>query len=131
MIRLTGALTALTLMSLAPAAFAEGDAEKGEKVFRKCAACHTADADGPKRAGPNLHGVAGRGVGSLEGFAYSNVLKEAGEAGDVWDDERLNAFLTDPKSTYKGNKMSFAGLKKDDERADLIAFLHARSPAAE
>ncbi|RRH72320.1 c-type cytochrome [Falsigemmobacter faecalis] len=131
MIRLTGALTALTLMSLAPAAFAEGDAEKGAKVFRKCAACHTVEADGPKRAGPNLHGVAGRVVGSLEGFAYSNPLKAAGEAGDVWSDEQLDAFLSDPKLMYKGHKMSFAGLKKADERTDLIAYLHAQAPAAE
>lgn len=118
-------------MSLAPAAFAEGDVEKGAKVFRKCAACHTAEADGPKRAGPNLHGVVGRTVGSFEGFGYSDALKTAGEAGDVWDAERLSGFLADPKSMYKGHKMSFAGLKKEDERTDLIAFLSAQATAAE
>lgn len=131
MTRPTGALAAMTLIALAfaPAAFAEGDAEKGEKVFRKCAACHTVEADGPKRAGPNLKGVPGRTVGTLEGFGYSDALKSAGAAGDVWTDEQLATFLADPKSLYKGHKMSFAGLKKEEERADLIAFLHAKSAA--
>ena len=126
MTRLTAALVALTFSVFTPAAFAQ-DAANGEKVFRKCAACHTVDADGPKRAGPNLKGVTGRTVGTLEGFAYSNALKEAGEAGDVWSDEHLDAFLANPKAMYKGHKMSFAGLKKEEERADVIAYLHAKA----
>lgn len=127
MTRLTGVFATLSLLALAPAAFAEGNAENGEKVFRKCAACHSIQADGPKRAGPNLKTVAGRTVGTLEGFAYSDALKTAGAAGDQWSDDQLDAFLTDPKSMYKGHKMTFAGLKKAEERADLIAFLHAKA----
>lgn len=130
MTRLTAALAALTLMTLAPAAHAAGDAEKGERIFRKCAACHTAATDGPRKAGPNLHGVVGRTIGTVEGFAYSDALKTAGEAGEVWSEEQLDAFLTDPRAMYKGHKMSFAGLKKEEERADLIAWLKTQGSEA-
>lgn len=130
MTRLTGALAALTLFTLAPAAFAEGDAAKGEKIFRKCAACHVIAVDGPKKPGPNLHGVVGRTVGTLEGFNYSEPLKAAGAAGDTWSEAHLDTFLADPKALYKGHKMTFPGLKKDTERADVIAYLKANSPDA-
>ena len=130
MTRLIAALTALSLAAGAGAAQAEGDPENGAKVFRKCAACHTVEAEGPRRAGPNLHSVPGRTVGSLEGFSYSNALKAAGEAGDTWTDEQLDAFLADPRAMYKGHKMSFAGLKKEEERRDLIAYLHSQAPEA-
>lgn len=130
MTRLTAALAALTLMTLAPAAQAAGDAEKGERVFRKCAACHTAATDGPRKAGPNLHGLVGRTIGSVEGFTYSDALTAAGAAGEVWSEEQLDAFLADPRAMFKGHKMSFAGLKKEDERADVIAWLKTQGAEA-
>ena len=129
MTRLTAALAALTVMTLGSAALAQ-DIEKGEKIFRKCAACHSVENDGAKRAGPNLRGVIGRPVGSLEGFAYSAAIKEGNAAGDIWTEEHLAEFITNPKAMYKGNKMSFAGLKKEDERADVIAYLKSLSEDA-
>lgn len=130
MTRLTAALAAMTLMALGSAAFAQ-DIEKGEKIFRKCAACHSVEDDGAKRAGPNLRTVVGRTVGSLEGFAYSVALKDAAAAGDVWSEEHLSEFLANPKALYKGHKMSFAGLKKEEERVDVIAYLKSLSPQTE
>jgi cytochrome c len=111
----------------APALAQDGDAEAGEKVFRKCAACHTAEADGPNRVGPNLHGVVGRTAGTVEGFKYSEAMVKAGEEGHVWTPENLAAYLENPKETIPGNKMTFAGLKKPEERADVIAYLEHES----
>ena len=127
MSKLTGALTALSLLLAAPAAFAEGDVANGEKVFRKCAACHAVDPAAGNKAGPNLHGVIGRTTGTLEGFRFSPAMTEAGAGGQVWTEELLSSFLADPKSMMKGHKMTFAGLKKEEERADVIAFLKSKS----
>lgn len=103
---------------------ADGDAEAGQKVFNTCKACHTVEAGGPNRVGPNLHGVVGRKVGSVSGFSYSPTLKD----GDfVWDEQRLDAYLKDPKAALPGNKMAFAGVKNDTQRADLVAFLKSQS----
>jgi cytochrome c len=99
---------------------ASADESKGEKVFKKCGACHTTEEGGANKIGPNLHGILGKAKASAEGFSYSDALVELG--GD-WGFEELNAFLTKPKAYVKGTKMSFAGLKKDSDRADLIAYL--------
>ncbi len=100
-----------------------GDAAKGEKVFKKCKACHTTDAGGKNKVGPNLHGIVGKAAGTVEGFKYSKALLEAAEGGLVWDEANLDAFLTKPKKFIKKTKMSFAGVKKDEQRADLIEYL--------
>jgi cytochrome c len=97
-----------------------GDAAKGEKVFKKCKACHTLDAGGKNKIGPNLNGVFGRVSGTMEGFKYSKAMKEAAV---TWDDATMDQFLTKPKKMIKKTKMSFAGLKKEAQRADLIAYL--------
>jgi len=103
---------------------ADGDADAGQKVFNACKACHTIEAGGPNRVGPNLHGVVGRKVGTVAGFGYSPALKD----GDfVWDDQRLDGYLKDPKGALPGNKMAFAGIRNDTQRADLVAFLKSRS----
>ena len=130
MTRLIAPLAAAALLLSAPFASAEGDVAKGEKIFRKCAACHTITADGPKKPGPNLHNIVGRKVGSLEGFAYSDAMKAGGEAGDTWTDAHLKEFLADPKALYKGHKMTFPGLKKEAEQNDVVAYLRANSPDA-
>ena len=95
----------------------------GEKVFKKCAACHKV-GDGAKHAsGPLLNGVVGRAVGSAEGFKYSAAMTDAGAGGMVWDAATIDAYLTDPKGFIPKNKMSFAGLKKPEDRAAVIAYL--------
>ena len=105
------------------AAFAEGDAEAGEKVFKKkCKTCHTFDP-GKKKIGPHLKGVVGRKAGSVEGYKYSKAMAGA----DItWDEANLDQFLTKPKAFVKKTKMTLRGLKKEDDRANLIAYLKAQ-----
>ena len=101
--------------AMAPA----GDAEAGKKVFRKCKACHVADEE-KNRVGPHLVGVVGRAVAGADGFRYSDALSGLG---GNWTRETLDSFLADPKGYAPGNKMTFAGLKKADDRANVIAYL--------
>ena len=98
------------------------DAAAGEKVFTKCKACHVADED-KNKVGPSLKSIIGRTAGTHEGFKYSPAMAEAGKGGLVWDDANLAAYLRDPKGMIKGTKMAFPGLKKDDEIANVIAYL--------
>ncbi|MGE5504794.1 MAG: c-type cytochrome [Actinomycetota bacterium] len=96
-----------------------GDAEKGEKVFNQCKACHSVKA-GENKVGPSLHGVVGRKSGTAPGFNYSDAMKKADL---TWDEATLDKYLTDPKATVPGNKMAFAGLKNPDDRKNVIAYL--------
>jgi cytochrome c len=110
------------------AAFSAGqsqaqDAAAGEKVFAKCKACHAAPSSDKNMVGPSLKGIVGRTAGTHEGFKYSPAMTEAGKAGLVWDEAKLTAYLHDPKAVVKGTKMAFPGLKKDDEVANVIAYL--------
>ena len=116
---LVASLMAATTMS---SALADGDAAAGEKVFKKCQACHVVDSD-KNRVGPTLKGVVGRTPGTAEGFKYSKPMIAFGEGGAVWDEETLSAYLENPKAVVPKNKMSFPGLKKPEERADVIAYL--------
>lgn len=111
-----------------PIAFylASADAAKGEQVFKKCAACHNADKGGPNALGPNLWGTMGKPHGHVPGFAYSDALK--GKPGN-WDWQGMSDWLHSPKAYAPGTKMTFAGLSKPEDRANLIAFLNARSDA--
>lgn len=119
-------LALLAVLTGASAAFADGDAVAGKKVFAKCRACHDATGDKDK-IGPNLATVVGRPAGSLESFAkkYSKPMIAAGEAGLVWDDAALAEYLASPKAKIPGGSMAFVGLKKDDEIANVIAYLKA------
>lgn len=101
-------------------ALGEGDADKGAKVFAKCKACHK--VDGKNATGPHLDGVVDRPIGSVADFGYSDALKTHG---DNWTLEHLNAYLTSPKEYIPGNKMSFAGLPKAEDRANVIAYLQS------
>lgn len=100
-----------------------GDAAKGEKVFKKCKACHTTEAGGKNKVGPNLSGIVGKAAGTVDGFKYSSALMEKAGEGLVWDEASLDAFLTKPKNFIEKTKMSFGGIKKEDQRADLIEYL--------
>lgn len=110
-----------------PVAFylASASADKGEAVFKKCAACHNAEKGGAAGIGPNLYGVVGAPHASKAGFAYSDVL--AGKKGEAWSFDNLNAWLTSPKAYAAGNKMSFAGIGKPEDRAAVIAYLNSKS----
>ena len=117
------ALAAIALLAASsPAALAAGDVEKGKAVFKRCQVCHVHDTK-TNKVGPHLGDVAGRKAGSVEGFKYSDAMKKKGEEGLVWTDENLAAYLKDPKGFVPGNKMVFVGIKKDDELADVIAYL--------
>lgn len=118
----TSFLIALPVLALADG-HAAGDAEKGERVFRKCKACHAVGDGAENKVGPVLNGIVGRQMASVDGFKYSKVLAEKGAAGDVWTFEDLASFIEKPRSYLKGTKMSFAGLRKEKDRVNLIAYL--------
>ncbi len=112
---------------------ASADPAAGETVFKKCASCHTSEKGGPNKVGPNLWDVVNRPVASHEGFSYSAGMTTFSEGHKVvWDYDHLSFFLEAPKKHVPGTAMGFAGLKKDDERANLIAYLRtlSDSPAA-
>ncbi|WP_319823903.1 c-type cytochrome [Thalassovita sp.] len=108
--------------ALDPALVAEG-----EGVFKKCKACHQVGEGAKNKTGPELNNVIGRTLGSAEGFKYSKTMQDMGAAGTVWNDETLAAFLAKPKEFVNKTKMSFAGLKKDEDIAAVIAYLKSYS----
>ncbi|WP_319824300.1 cytochrome c family protein [Thalassovita sp.] len=114
------------LLSLAAPALA-GDAAEGENVFKKCKACHQVGEGAKNKTGPVLNGVIGRTLGTAEDFKYSKSMIEMGEAGTIWTDENLATYLAKPKDFVPKTKMSFAGLKKDEDIANVIAYLHTFS----
>ena len=109
----------------AGSAQAEGDVAKGEQVYKKCMACHTVN-DKTNKVGPHLVGIVGRPVAAVEGYKYSDDMKAYAATGAVWDEATLQAYLEKPKAVVAKTKMAFAGLNKEDERADLIAFLKTK-----
>jgi cytochrome c len=103
---------------------AQANVANGEKLFGKCVSCHTINAGGPNGIGPNLHGVVGEAIGKgVGGFAFSSVL--SGHGGN-WTFDDLDSWLTSPKAFAPGTKMSFAGLGKPQDRADIIAYLNTQ-----
>jgi cytochrome c len=102
--------------------------EAGEGVFKKCKACHKVGENAKNGAGPMLNGIFGRAAGTVEGFRYSKPMVDAGTGGLMWDDETLSAFLADPRKYIPKTKMSFAGLKDEEDRAAIVAYLKTFGP---
>jgi cytochrome c len=113
-------------LALTGTARADGDAVAGAKVFKKCAACHA--VDGKNKIGPHLDGVIGRPVASVEDYKYSKAMTAHAEEVPEWTEEALATYLHDPRGVVKGTKMAFVGLKKDEDIANVIAYL--KDPAA-
>jgi cytochrome c len=110
-------LATLTAPTLAQAQ----DADAGAKIFKRCAACHTINEGGAKKVGPNLWGVFGSTAGQRDiGYKFSKAMKDSGI---VWNDETMSSYLENPKKFIPKNRMAFPGLKKEDDRKDLIAYL--------
>jgi cytochrome c len=104
---------------------AKANAAEGANIAKQCAACHTFDKGGPNRVGPNLYNVVGSPHAHVEGFAFSKVMSDMHDK--KWNYEELNKFLSNPKAYAPGTKMTFAGLRKAEQRADVIAFLRSKS----
>lgn len=110
----------LAAPALATGALAdEGDAKKGKRVFNKCKICHSVD-EAKNKIGPHLVGIFGRKAGSVEGFKYSDAMKNA----DItWDEDTIAKYVAKPKDFIPGNKMTFVGIRKESQIEDLIAYL--------
>ena len=121
-----GTLTRKIVIALALIAFtggaaqAAGDAANGKTLFVRCAICHKTVKDGGNGLGPNLFGVGGRKAGTVAGFAYSDAMKNSGI---VWTEDKLEAYIGDPKAVVPGNRMAFAGLSNHQQAGDVAAYL--------
>lgn len=111
------------------AAIGKANADAGQDLFKQCVACHTPNKGGENKVGPNLWGIVNRKVGEVAGFNYSDALK--GKGGN-WTWEALASYLHNPRAAIPGNKMAYAGLRDDNDLADMLAYLRkqADAPAA-
>jgi cytochrome c2 len=116
-------ILSLSVILASGVASADGNAKKGKRVFNKCKACHTL-AEGKNRIGPSLHGIIGRKSGTAPKFHYSSAMKKANI---VWNEKTLDQFLKKPRKFVHGTKMSFPGLRKEDDRENVIAYLKEAS----
>lgn len=117
-----GLLVSATACAAAQDTAITGDAEAGEKVYKKCVACHSVE-EGKKKIGPHLFAVIDRPAATIDGFKYSKAMIKAGEEGLVWDIPNMTEYLAAPKKMIKGTKMTFAGLKKPEDIENVIAYL--------
>jgi len=117
---------ALAAQSAAADGHAQGDAAKGERLFRQCSACHIVEGD-RRSAGPTLEGIVGREAGAIEGFRYSDALANSGL---TWDAATLRAFFIAPNDVVPGNAMSFRGVRREADADDLVAYLESLSALA-
>lgn len=115
------------LLSMITPVNAQDDA-RAERLFRRCAACHTLDEGGPNRVGPNLFGVFDRGVATLDNYRYSKAMLAIG---GTWTDEKINQYLLSPRTFARGTKMAFAGIRKTEDRQLLIEWLKEKTAATD
>jgi cytochrome c len=113
-------LAGLLTIATATSALAAGDAEKGKTVFKKCLACHRIGPEAKTLVGPELNGVVGRKAGSIEGYSYSKAMLNSGV---TFDEATLTQYLRNPRGMIPGINMTFPGLPKDEDIADVIAYL--------
>ena len=106
------------------ALLAMGSVDHGQKVFKKCSACHSVKKNGKNKIGPALYNIIGRNMAGLENYKYSKALIDFGKS---WTFDEMNSFLIKPQSYIKGTKMAFAGLKKEKDRASVILFMNQNS----
>lgn len=130
-IRFGAVLGAAVAVVMSSSAWADGDPAKGEIVFKKCAACHAVGPDAKAKVGPPLNGIVGAPWGHIEGYAFSKPLLAGKAEGKVWNVALLDQYLEAPKKIIPGGKMAFAGLRKPEERADVIAYLSQFNAAGE
>ena len=121
--KVAAAMAVLAVTGYAATALADGDAAKGEKVFKKCKVCHMVGDNAKNRVGPELNGIVGRLAGSAPGYHYSKSMEAKKDAGMHWTKENLDTFLKKPKDFVPGTKMGFAGLSNEHDREDVIAYL--------
>lgn len=115
-------LALVIMMMGASAHAAEGDVKNGKRVFKKCVACHFINKE-KNKVGPHLVGIVGRKAGIVEKYKYSKSLKKMAGEGLTWTEANLDTYLTSPKKFIKRGKMAFAGLRNEQDRADVIAYL--------
>jgi cytochrome c len=117
-------IVAAGLVMALPAVASAQDVDAGKSVFNKCRACHDIGEGAKNKVGPQLNNIIGRKAGSVEGFNYSDALKNSGI---VWDEANLDAYVADPKGKIPGNKMVFVGIKDEADRKNLIAYMKSAS----
>ena len=117
------AILSVALFGFAGTAQAQGNPEEGENVFKKCRTCHDVGDSAKNKVGPALNNIVGRKAASVNGFAYSTDMKALGSNGFVWSEENLSKYLENVKSVVANGKMVFPGLKDEQDRKDLIAYL--------
>ena len=120
---LTKAATAAAMLVLFLLPAHAGDGVKGAKIYKKCVSCHMIGEGAKNRVGPHLNGIIGREIGAIADYKYSKAMVKYAATAKVWSEENLAAYLESPRKVVKGGRMAFAGLRKEKDRADVIAYL--------
>lgn len=120
---LTKAATAAAMLVLFLLPAHAGDGVKGAKIYKKCVSCHMIGEGAKNRVGPHLNGIIGREIGAIADYKYSKAMVKYAATAKVWSEENLAAYLESPRKLVKGGRMAFAGLRKEKDRADVIAYL--------
>ena len=130
--RITALIIISTVVSasLSAGPAAAQDAAAGQRVFNQCRACHTVEQGGRSGVGPNLHGLFGRVAGSAEGFRFSAPMRARGEGGLIWTAESLPPYIENPRAVVPGGSMAYVGLRNEQQRSDLMAYLMQATSAA-